>query len=74
MFVVLCSFPKVKTGSFFPPLICHATFHFDHVLHFIPSRVERGRAGYNRSNLSDRDTFDFSQCHGTKNQPMAVPV
>ena len=40
---------------------------FDHVLQCIPS-------GIHCLMYHDRDTFDFSQGHVTKNQPMAVPV
>ena len=62
MFVLLGLFTKKKTGSVFPAF-CPATFH--HAC--IPS-------GVHCLMYHDRDTFDFSQAHATKNQPMAVPV
>ena len=63
MFVLLCSFTKKKTGCFFPAF-CHSTFQ--HAVMY----PERGQCLM----YHDRDTFDFSQGHVTKNQPMAVPV
>ena len=60
--MLLCLFTKKKTGSVFPAF-CHANFH--HAC--IPS-------GVHCLMYHDRDTFDFSQGHVTKNQPMAVPV
>ena len=64
MFVLL----KVKTGSVFAAF-CHATFHRDLITCCNVSRAE-----YNAQLYHDRDTFDFSQDHVTKNQPMVVPV
>ena len=46
---------------------CHFSPFFDHVLLSILS-------GVHCLMYYDRDTFDFSQAHETKNQPMAVPV
>ena len=110
--LLLCSSPKVRTGSVFPgvswccgnycwlafvlwcgycsvsfqsfvlrhwcpqhqettvfPAFCHTTFR--HAL--IPCcNVSRG--GTIAQMYPDRDTFDFSQGHVTKNQPMTVPV
>ena len=66
--MLLCSFTIKKTGSVFA-VSCHATFHHDLV-----TSCNVSRAGYNCSLYHDRDTFDFSQGHVTKNQPMAVPV
>ena len=64
MFVLLCSFTKKKTGSVFTAF-CHATFH-----HALITCCNVSRAGC--FTYHDRDTFDFSQSHVTKNQPMAV--
>ena len=64
--MLLCSFMKKKTGSVFPTF-CHATFH-----HALIMCCNVSRAGYIA--YRDQDTFDFSQGHVTKNQPMTVPV
>ena len=55
--MLLCLFTKKKTGRVFPAFF-HATFH--HAC--IPS-------GVHCLMYHDRDTFDFSQGHVTKNQP-----
>ena len=69
--MLLCSFTKKKTGrtwQYFSRLLSrHFPPCFDHVLQCIPS-------GIHCLMYHDRDTFDFSQDHVTKNQPMAVPV
>ena len=69
--VLLCSFMKKKTGRtwrcFFRLLSRHFPPCFDHVLQCIPS-------GIHRLMYHDRDTFDFSQGHVTKNKPITVPV
>ena len=69
--MLLCSFTKKKTGrtwQYFSRLLSrHFLPCFDHVLQCIPS-------GVHCLMYHDRDTFDFSQGHVTKNQPMAVPV
>ena len=69
LLTVDCSFTKKKTGSVFPAFY-HATFH-----HALITCCNESRAGYNPAQIyHDRDTFDFSQGHVNKNQPMAVPV
>ena len=72
MFVLFCSFTKNKSGSVFPAF-CHATFH-----HALITCCNVSRAGYIAQCITiakiDRGTFDFSQGHVTKNQPMTVPV
>ena len=59
---------KEKLGSGVSSLLSH---HFppcfDHVLQCIMS-------GVHCFMYHDQDTFDFSQGHVTKNQPMAVPI
>ena len=71
VFVLLCSFTKKKTdrtSQCFPRLLSrHFPPCFDHVLLCSPS-------GVHCLIYHDRDTFDLSQGHVTKNQPMAVPV
>ena len=69
---MLCSFTKKKKkkkkpGSVFP-VFCHATFH-----HALTTCCSVSRAGFAQM-YHDRDTFDFSQGHVTRNQPLAVPV
>ena len=66
--MLLCSFPKVKTGNVFPAVF-HATFHHDLI-----TCCNVSRAGYNAPLYHDWDTFDFSQGHVIKNQPIVVPV
>ena len=66
MFKLLCSFTKKNAGSVFPAFR-HTTFH-----HALITCCNVARAGYFA--YWDWDTFDFSQGHVTKNQPMAVPV
>ena len=69
LLTVHCSFTKKKTGSVFPAFY-QATFH-----HALITCSNESRAGYNPAQIyHDRDTFDFSQGHVNKNQPMAVPV
>ena len=69
MFPKTKSFTKKKTGSVFPA-VCHTTFH-----HALITCCNVPRAGYDAFLMyHDRDTFDFSRSHATKNQPMAVPV
>ena len=60
--MLLCSFTKKKSGSvgFSRLLSGHFPPCFDHGLHCLM--------------YHDRDAFDFSQGHVTKNQPMEVPV
>ena len=64
--VVLIHEKKI-TGSVFL-VFCHATFH-----HALITYCNVSRAGFAQV-YHDRDTFDFSQGHVTRNQPMAVPV
>ena len=63
-----CSFTKKKTGSVFPAF-CHTTFH-----HALITCCNVYRRDTIAKMYHDRGTFDFSQGHVTKNQPMAVPV
>ena len=70
MFVLLCLFMKKKTGSVFPAF-CNATFHHAKLI----TCCNVSRAGYIIAQMyDDRDTFDYTQGHVTKNQPMAVPA
>ena len=67
--MLLCSFTKKKTGRtwrcFSRFLSRHFPPCFDHVLQCIPS-------GIHCLMYHDRDTFDFSQGHVTKNQQQFV--
>ena len=65
--VVVFVHEKGKVAVFSHPLSCHFPPCLDHVLLCIPS-------GVHCLMYHDRDTFDFSQGHVTKNQPMAVSV
>ena len=67
---MLCSSPKVKTGIVFPTF-CQATFH--HAL-IICGLMYTERGTIIAWMYHNWDTFDFSQGHVTKNQPMAVPI
>ena len=58
---------KKKTRSVFP-VFCHTTFH-----HALITCSDVSREGFAQM-YHDRDTFDFSQGHVTRNQPLAVPV
>ena len=62
-----CSFTKKKTGSVFPAF-CLATFHY------ALSRAVISPSVVHCLMYHGQDTFDFSQGHVTKNQPMAIPV
>ena len=64
----MCSFTKKKTGrpSVFPAL-CHTTFHHALITCY---NVARAESGVHCLMYHDRDTFDLSQGHVTKNQPM----
>ena len=69
MFVLLCSFTKKKAGSVFPDF-CHTTFH-----HALIGYLRYPEKGTIAQMYHDRDTYDSSQGHVTKNKPiMAVPV
>ena len=64
----LCSLTKMKTGSVFPPSVTPlSTMHWSRAVMY-PERGSITQMYHNR------DTFDFSQGHVTKNQPMAVRV
>ena len=63
--MLLCSFKKEKTGSIFPTF--YITFH-----HALITCCNVAQAGYIAYHY--QDTFDFSQGHVTKNQPMTVRV
>ena len=71
--MLLCSFTQLKTSNwqdlavFFPPsVIPLSTMPWSHTAMY----HEWGHCLM----YHDQDTFDFSQCHVTKNEPMAVPV
>ena len=71
--MLLCSFTKKKKtlAECFPPF-CLATFQ-----HALITCCNVSRAGYNCSRAQmyhDRDTFDFSEGHETKNQPLRQSV
>ena len=65
--MLLCLFTKKKTSSVFPPSLMP--------LSTMPSSCAVMYHEWDTLlNVSRSDTFDFSQGHVTKNQPMAVPV
>ena len=66
--MLLCSFTKKKTGSVFPPSVTPLSDHASITC------CDISEVGYCFKMYHDRDTFDFSQGHLIKNQPMAVPV
>ena len=65
MFVLLCSLMKKLAVFFWPSVMPLISTMFRSCAVLYP---EQGTLYH------ERDTFDFSQGHMTKNQPMAVPV
>ena len=62
---------KRKLAAFFPPSVTPLSTTLRSRAVTYPERGEKGKIA---QMYHDRDTFDLTQGHVTKNQPMAVPV
>ena len=71
--MLLCSFTKKKTSRTWQCFSRLLARHFQNAL-IACCYVSRAQLVQMSRDRDNRDTFDFSQGHVTKNQPMAVPV